>query len=234
MADKPKITAVIITFNEEQKIERCLKSLDWVDEIIVVDSFSKDRTVEICRRYTERVYQHPWPHSSSEQRKIADRYAEWQRLWTMGLGSAAIAAKLGRPKADVARRITHMRTTYGWFMPRTRATAPQPTSPAPIFGRPSRSVSASRVGEGVAPLAPHRSGRADFPHPALRSMASLRGVPGCEAWQGERQPLEHRLERQRVEVVDRSPSGCTKRRAVCSIDRMRWCSRRAVPSACAT
>jgi len=46
--------------NEEKVIERCLKSLSWVDEIVVVDSFSEDNTVELCRKYTDRVYQHEW------------------------------------------------------------------------------------------------------------------------------------------------------------------------------
>ena len=52
MAEPVKISATIITFNEEKKIERCLQSLLAVDdEIIVVDSFSTDSTSEICRRY---------------------------------------------------------------------------------------------------------------------------------------------------------------------------------------
>jgi glycosyltransferase involved in cell wall biosynthesis len=89
MADRPKISAVVITFNEENKIERCLRSLCWVDEIIIVDSFSTDRTVEICKRYTDRVYQHPWPHSSSQQRNIADRYATYD--WILALDADEVA-----------------------------------------------------------------------------------------------------------------------------------------------
>jgi glycosyltransferase involved in cell wall biosynthesis len=47
-----KISAVIITYNEERNIERCLKSLERVaDEIVVVDSFSTDGTPGICSRY---------------------------------------------------------------------------------------------------------------------------------------------------------------------------------------
>lgn len=55
-----KISVTIITLNEEKSIERCLKSLHWADEIVVLDSFSSDRTVEICRRYTPHVYQEKW------------------------------------------------------------------------------------------------------------------------------------------------------------------------------
>jgi glycosyltransferase involved in cell wall biosynthesis len=55
-----KISACVTTFNEERNIRRCLASLRWCDEIVVVDSFSTDRTVELCREFTERVYQNPW------------------------------------------------------------------------------------------------------------------------------------------------------------------------------
>lgn len=54
---KKSISAVIITKNEEDRIKDCLDSVKWADEIIVVDSFSTDRTVEICRGYTDRVFQ---------------------------------------------------------------------------------------------------------------------------------------------------------------------------------
>lgn len=51
-----KITATILTFNEERFIEGCLESLrDVADEIIVVDSFSTDATVGICERYGCRI-----------------------------------------------------------------------------------------------------------------------------------------------------------------------------------
>jgi len=53
----PKISACIISFNEEKKIEDCLKSLQpVVDEIIVVDSLSSDKTVEIASKYTDKIY----------------------------------------------------------------------------------------------------------------------------------------------------------------------------------
>lgn len=57
---REKISACVTTFNEERNIQRCLASLTWCDEIVVVDSFSTDRTVELCRAFTPRVYQHQW------------------------------------------------------------------------------------------------------------------------------------------------------------------------------
>lgn len=54
------ISAIVVCFNEEDNIRACLESLKWVDEIVVVDSYSTDRTVEICREYTDRVIRRPW------------------------------------------------------------------------------------------------------------------------------------------------------------------------------
>lgn len=52
-----KISVCIISYNEERKIEECLRSVALVaDEIVVVDSLSTDRTVEIARRYTDRLF----------------------------------------------------------------------------------------------------------------------------------------------------------------------------------
>lgn len=72
------VSVAIITKNEEQNIEDALRSVDGFEDIVVVDNFSNDRTVEICRKYTERVYQHPW-HGYARQKQIAIDYAnkEW-------------------------------------------------------------------------------------------------------------------------------------------------------------
>ena len=52
-----KISACIISFNEEDKIEDCLKSLQGVaDEIVIVDSLSTDRTKELATKYTDKIY----------------------------------------------------------------------------------------------------------------------------------------------------------------------------------
>lgn len=55
---KETLSVVIITKNEEKNIEECLQSVSWADEIVVVDSGSTDRTVEICRRYHAKIHEH--------------------------------------------------------------------------------------------------------------------------------------------------------------------------------
>jgi glycosyltransferase involved in cell wall biosynthesis len=57
-SEHPKISAFVISRNEALKIADCLKSLKWVDEIVVVDDFSTDGTPEICRSYDVKFVQH--------------------------------------------------------------------------------------------------------------------------------------------------------------------------------
>ena len=62
-----KITAIIPTYNEELSIEKAIKSVLWADEIIIVDSFSTDRTVEIARRYTDNILSHEYINSATQK-----------------------------------------------------------------------------------------------------------------------------------------------------------------------
>lgn len=72
-----KISAVIITYNEERNIGRCINSLvDVADEIVVVDSFSKDRTREICYEKGVRVVEHPFK-SHIDQKNYAVTQASY-------------------------------------------------------------------------------------------------------------------------------------------------------------
>lgn len=52
----PKISAILIVKNEARIIRRCLESVKWVDEIVVMDQSSTDDTVAICRQYTDKVF----------------------------------------------------------------------------------------------------------------------------------------------------------------------------------
>jgi len=55
---RKKLTALLIVKNEEKRIKGCLDSVRWADEIVVVDGFSRDKTVEICNEYGAKVVQH--------------------------------------------------------------------------------------------------------------------------------------------------------------------------------
>lgn len=55
-----KISVTIITKDEEKNISDCLRSVDWADEIIVVDSESQDRTVELAKQFTDKIFIRKW------------------------------------------------------------------------------------------------------------------------------------------------------------------------------
>jgi len=76
---KPLLSVIIITKNEEDRIETCLQSvLPVADEIIVLDSGSKDRTVEISKKYTDHVYETDWPgYGPQKQRALEKATGEW-------------------------------------------------------------------------------------------------------------------------------------------------------------
>ena len=72
------IAAVVITKNEERNIADCLGTLTWVDDIIVVDAESTDRTVELARSFTPRVFVRPWPgYGPQKNFGIDQAQAEW-------------------------------------------------------------------------------------------------------------------------------------------------------------
>jgi glycosyltransferase involved in cell wall biosynthesis len=78
------ITAVILTYNEEIHIERCIKSLQPIcDRICIVDSFSNDRTLEICRKLGVDVYQNKWENNHSKQMNWAIDNCDITSMWTM-------------------------------------------------------------------------------------------------------------------------------------------------------
>ncbi len=60
----------IITYNEERKIERALQSVSFCDEIVVVDSGSTDRTLQIARKYTDKIFYNKW-HGFGKQKNFA-------------------------------------------------------------------------------------------------------------------------------------------------------------------
>lgn len=64
---KSAISAFVATHNEERQIRRCLESVKWCDEIVVVDDNSTDRTKEICREYTSRVFNRKWDGYASQK-----------------------------------------------------------------------------------------------------------------------------------------------------------------------
>jgi glycosyltransferase involved in cell wall biosynthesis len=79
---RPTVSAIVVCFNEEKNIGACLDSLRWCDEIVVIDSFSTDQTIEIGRRFTDKVIQRPWA-GYGEQKAFAQ--AQSTKEWVLSV-----------------------------------------------------------------------------------------------------------------------------------------------------
>ena len=122
-----KISAVIITFNEERNIGRCLESLQGLaDEIVVVDSNSNDRTVDICKEWGAAVHRQNWL-GYAEQKNFANRLASHDIIFSIDADEAPSselkqslrAIKSGTASAYAMNRLTNYCGTWirhgGWY-----------------------------------------------------------------------------------------------------------------------
>ena len=94
---KPRLSVVVVTRNEEERLRACLESVAWADEIVVVDAESEDKTVTIAREFTDQVVVRPWPGYAA-QKNVALELATGD--WALSLDadeivSAELAADIG-------------------------------------------------------------------------------------------------------------------------------------------
>lgn len=83
-----KISGVIIAYNEEQYIERCLRSIQpVVDEIVVVDSYSTDNTIKLCEKYNARVIQKEF-EGFTDQKNFANDQAQFDYVLSLDADEA--------------------------------------------------------------------------------------------------------------------------------------------------
>jgi len=86
MPNAPTLSIIILAYNEEQHIERCIESIKSIaSSIFVIDSFSTDKTVEIAEALGATVYQNKWPNNHSKQVNWALDNCDIQTKWVMRL-----------------------------------------------------------------------------------------------------------------------------------------------------
>ncbi|MBF0338176.1 MAG: glycosyltransferase family 2 protein [Nitrospirae bacterium] len=112
MTDKLPVSVVIVTRNEELNIAGALESACMAQEIVIVDDYSTDRTVDICRGYNARIYQNHW-QGFAQQKQFAIDHAAGP--WVFLLDSderltPALVQELGQVLADA--------TYDGFYVPR--------------------------------------------------------------------------------------------------------------------
>ncbi len=132
---RPLLSVIVIVVNEEAKIARCLGSVRWADEIVVVDSGSTDRTVDVCKGFTSNVRVRPFT-DYADQKNYALSLAAGD--WVLSLDAdeevtaplcEEIKSTIASPKA-VACRIPRRSRIFGrWF----RWTGTQDDRPVRLF-----------------------------------------------------------------------------------------------------
>lgn len=87
---KNKISAFIITKNEEKVIERCIKSIkDFVDEIIIVDSYSTDKTIKIAKEFKAKVFLKKFENDYAKQKNYAISKCKGKWIFTLDADEVA-------------------------------------------------------------------------------------------------------------------------------------------------
>lgn len=109
----PRLSAVVITLNEEAHIRRCLESVAWADEVVVVDACSHDKTVQIAREFTDRVIVRPWAGFTA-QKNFALEQSTGE--WILSLDADEEAAPELRPEIMVT--IADARACHGYALRR--------------------------------------------------------------------------------------------------------------------
>ncbi len=106
------LSVIIIAKNESLHIERCLRSVSWVDEIIVLDSGSTDNTVELCSKYTPHVYRTDWPGFGPQKQRALNKAT---KKWILSLDADELVSE--DLKQDILAAIKHD-NTIGFHIPR--------------------------------------------------------------------------------------------------------------------
>jgi len=87
---EPKISALILAYNNENEIKRCIESLKFADEVVVLDSFSKDKTCDIAKELGAKVFQYPFT-TFGELRSLALSHASHN--WVFSLDTDEVATE---------------------------------------------------------------------------------------------------------------------------------------------
>jgi glycosyltransferase involved in cell wall biosynthesis len=73
-----RLSIVVVTLNEGERIRACLESVAWADELIVVDAESPDKTAAIARELTDHVFVRPWPGFAAQKNFGLDQaHGDW-------------------------------------------------------------------------------------------------------------------------------------------------------------
>jgi len=73
-----RLSVTIIAWNEEERLRACLESVAWAEEILVIDAESTDKTVQVAREFTDKIWVRPWPGFAEQKNFALDQATcEW-------------------------------------------------------------------------------------------------------------------------------------------------------------
>lgn len=107
------LSVCVICYNEEDNIGRCLKSAAWADELVVVDSLSRDDTVGIARSFTGTVYERPWEGYVSQKNFAVSKATQ---DWVLSLDADEEVS--GALREEILTVIGRPQAKNGYGMPR--------------------------------------------------------------------------------------------------------------------
>lgn len=107
----------IITLNEESNIERAIQSVKWAEDIVVIDSGSTDRTVELAKRQGARVIHNPWP-GYGQQKNFAQNQARHDWVLNLDADEEVPAALRTEIERTLSENEAGGRPVRGYFLPR--------------------------------------------------------------------------------------------------------------------
>jgi glycosyltransferase involved in cell wall biosynthesis len=169
-----KLTVTVITRNESANIAAALESVQWADEIVVIDAESADDTVDIARRYTPHVIVRPWP-GYVEQKNFAATQASHD--WILSLDADErvspelrdeVRATLAANPAAAGFRIPRVTFHFGRWI---RSTDWYPDFQLRLYDRRRAAWRGRHVHESVRADGPVGTLRGELQHHAYRDIA---------------------------------------------------------------
>jgi len=109
----PRLSVAVITLNEAHHLRRCLESVAWADELVVVDAESSDKTVQVAREFTDHVIVRPWAGFAKQKNFALDQCAG---EWTLSLDADEEAAP--ELRAEIMAAVTGARAHDGYALRR--------------------------------------------------------------------------------------------------------------------
>jgi len=182
-----KLSVIVITKNEEAVIRRCLQSVAWADEIVVVDSGSSDRTLDVCREVGAKIQVTPdWPGPGPQRNRAIDlARGEWVLAldadeWVTEELRREIEQMLRSPDDTVAYRVPRLSSYCGRYI---RHSGWWPDYVSRLFRRDKARFGGGIVHDHLLPQGPVGKLHAHLMHEAFTDLEEvLQKVNSYSTW----------------------------------------------------